>query len=456
MATTSGIPRASIAGQVEGLMIRGRAGNDTLSSTGIGVEDAITRITLDGQEGDDTLTSGPTGASLYGGLGKNTLVGGSGPDALITQSTNDTVKPGSGLNYVTDLGLRIGGRTIVPTAGAQDRYRIEIGPTDAVVRSRPVVGPSTTVTASLTRTGQVTVGSTFERFSVTFMTNEKMNPRHLMDIVLTPDVEQWNLGTSGDNDLVDLTIPWGGWRENGTIGDDNYAIIPDHPDFGWVWIGATKLVSVHGPWTNANRGFAHRATRDLMFRFATSASLDTTQAALGSGAITRPQFTASLMNTDEYRGLDVDRVYLKYLDRSSDPGGRSSWITALRTGKSLLKFRGQLFGSNEYFTKAGGTNAAFVDAAYADVLGRAPDPSGRAYWIGRLDRGVDRGAVAIEFMNKTEPRRALVADQFLRFIDRRPTATEMTTWTSTLQSSSNGEQQMVAFLVNSSAYFTRT
>ena len=69
-----------------------------------------------------------------------------------------------------------------------------------------------------------------------------------------------------------------------------------------------------------------------------------------------PAVVAGLMDTDEYRGLDVDRTFVKYLRRTADPAGRTYWITSIRNGKALWRFRAQLFGSNEYFTKAGGEN----------------------------------------------------------------------------------------------------
>ncbi|MEZ5205029.1 MAG: DUF4214 domain-containing protein [Acidimicrobiales bacterium] len=194
---------------------------------------------------------------------------------------------------------------------------------------------------------------------------------------------------------------------------------------------------------------------DLIFAFATDGWRDATRDQLTSGSKTRLQVAQGLMDTDMYRGLDVDRVFVKYLRRTSDPSGRTFWINRLREGRALWRFRAQLFGSPEYFNKAGGTNESYVTKAYSDVLGRAPDPSGRTFWTNKLNNGADRGQVALQFLNSPESRRRLVDDQFLRFLDRLPTATEQSTWVAQIPSD-DGEQRLIAFLAASTAYFNRT
>jgi len=223
-----------------------------------------------------------------------------------------------------------------------------------------------------------------------------------------------------------------------------------------VTMSDVESYRVHGPWTDRNQGFVHRVHRDLLFRFLSDAQRDAIRTQLANGGRTRAQVTASIVSTDEYRGLDVDRVFVSYLQRPSDPSGRTYWIGSLRNGKSLRQFRAQLFGSNEYFTKSGGTNEAFMVAAYADVLGRLPDPSGQDYWVRKLNNGTERGLVARQFLASTEARCNIVKDQFLRFIDRQPTTDEATFWVSVLGSSASGEQDLVAFLANSNAYFNRS
>ena len=211
-------------------------------------------------------------------------------------------------------------------------------------------------------------------------------------------------------------------------------------------------VRIHGPWANTNQSYAHRVIRDLLFRFPTTPERDALANQLTAGTKTPATTVQGLMNSDEYRGLDVDRVFVKYLRRVADPGGRTYWINSLRNGKALWRFRAQLFGSSEYFTKAGGTNAAYVARAYNDVLGRNPDPSGQAYWTNKLNNGADRGQVALQFMNSPEARRRLVDDQYLRFIERLPTTSERDVWVPKIPTAT-GELDLIAALASSTSYY---
>jgi hypothetical protein len=262
-------------------------------------------------------------------------------------------------------------------------------------------------------------------------------------------------GDQADDDLLDVTIPAGSWTTVGTP-QTNYFITPTNAAYAVVQASNMGTVSIHGPWTNKNSGFVHRATRDLLFRFATGGTISSVGLALGSGETTRPNVIDGLMDTDEYRGLDVDRTFTRFLDRDVDPSGRTYWINSLRNGKALWRFRAQLFGSSEYFTKAGGTNAAYLDAVYYDVLGRQIDPSGRAYWGNKLNNGADRGSVALNFINSSEFRRFVVDDQFLRFLDRKATTQEHATWDPKITGTTTGEQDLIATLVASDEYFDRS
>ena len=69
---------------------------------------------------------------------------------------------------------------------------------------------------------------------------------------------------------------------------------------------------------------------------------------------------------------------------------------------------------------------------------------------------MDRGSVALQFINATEFRRFLIDDQFLRFLDRKPTPTEQATWMDVLATSSTGEQELIEALAVGNDYFNRS
>ena len=457
LATTSTGTRTLSASHVEGVVIRGGQGNDTLSTTGIPVASTVELAQMNGYEGNDTLTGGPVGASFSGGTGTNTMTGGAAGDNFDSQSATDSITTGGGPNSITDeTSLRAGGRTIDAAAGSTNYYTVVQNNRDATVRWRGAAGGASVMTSSLNRSGQQALPEPVNSVAIDFYSYGSVDSRHLADIVAVAGKSSaYAGGDSFADDLADITVPTGTWSTNGVLGSDTYNVITDDatiPNVSAPYMGA---VSIHGPWTNLNQGFAHRVIRDLLFRFPSAAERDQIRDDLTAGTKTRPQVVAGLMGTDEYRGLDVDRVFVQFLRRGSDPGGRTYWINSLRNGKPLIKFRAQLFGSNEYFTKAGATNADYMVKAYNDVLGRQPDPSGQAYWTNKLNNGADRGAVALQFLASTEARRNIVKDQFLRFLDRYPTNAESTTWVSNL-AGATGEQDLIAYLASSNGYYNRS
>ncbi|MFN8018158.1 MAG: DUF4214 domain-containing protein [Acidimicrobiales bacterium] len=441
-----------IFNNAESAQVQGGAGDDVLDASGVDATSGLTYTSLSGEGGDDTLVAGAKQANMGGGTGTNTFTGGPEADYAFSGSDTDTIDMKGGENRIADLdSLRSGGRTITNSTGPNDYYDVDLGGGDAVWRVRPTGATSMQAVAALNRPGIQPLPAALFEAGAYFQGYNELADRNLADLV-AGSKDLFVTGGDRKDVLVDITIPSGTWSTTGTIGNGSGTVSTDAPQTGDIFLNNVGPVSLHGKWANKDRGFVHRSTRDLMFRFASTATLDEGEAFLGDGTITRKQYTASLMGTDEYRGLDVDRTFIKYLRRKPDAGGRTYWINSIRNGKALWRFRAQLFGSNEYFTKAGGTNAAYVTRAYTDVLGRAPDPSGRTYWTNKLNNGADRGAVDLQFINSAEARRRLVDDQILRFLMRKPTTTEQTTWVAKLPGAT-GEQELIAFLVNSNEYY---
>lgn len=443
----------AVAGNAESIAIQASDGNDTINTTGITATSTLTYAVVFGERGDDTLIDGQLGSYLYGGPGTNVLTGGSGHDSYWSESDTDTLNGGNdGVDeYVYDTdGLRSGGRTLNGFQSG-DNYVVQAHQGDVTMRVRPGTAGTAVFTTSLTRTGQQVVPASVGRLSLGQSYVGALPHKGLADVVATNRSVQVTLPSTGGG-LLDVTIPSGAWET--TTAGSNVTVASGFGQISASSVEAGRL-SVHGPWTDKTEGFVHRTYRDLLFRFLTDTQRDQIADQIAAGTKTRAAVTAAVVDSDEYRGLDVDRVFLKYLRRVADPGGRTYWINSIRNGKALWRFRAQLFGSNEYFSKAGGSNGAYVEQAYEDVLGRKPDPSGKTYWTNKLDNGADRGSVALQFINSPEARRRLVDDQFLRLLDRKPTTAEQTTWVNALPGA-HGEQDLIAALVSGSTYFNRS
>jgi len=102
--------------------------------------------------------------------------------------------------------------------------------------------------------------------------------------------------------------------------------------------------------------------------------------------------------------VEAYRLYQAALNRTPDHAGLDFWITGLDKGAYLLSVANAFMASPE-FTAAYGTNpsnSAFVNALYSNVLHRAGDAAGNAYWLNALNSGASRAQVLTAFSESNE------------------------------------------------------
>jgi hypothetical protein len=102
-------------------------------------------------------------------------------------------------------------------------------------------------------------------------------------------------------------------------------------------------------------------------------------------------------------------VYMLYkaaFNRAPDAGGMGYWLAAKDSGKDIVTSLAQGFVVSEEFTEKYGTNpsnSAYVDKLYQNVLGRAGEVGGVAYWKQELDAGrISKAAVLVQFATLAE------------------------------------------------------
>ena len=113
----------------------------------------------------------------------------------------------------------------------------------------------------------------------------------------------------------------------------------------------------------------------------------------------------------------VAQLYEAAFHRQPDLLGLDYWLGQLTGGSSLQSIAQGFLVSNEFVTAMGGTpgsasaNAAFISsltpatfltALYENVLGRAPDGPGLAYWEGQLAGGASQASVLVSFATSIE------------------------------------------------------
>ncbi len=101
----------------------------------------------------------------------------------------------------------------------------------------------------------------------------------------------------------------------------------------------------------------------------------------------------------------VARLYEAALDRLPDQGGLNFWVDAAQGGHPLSALAAGFAGSDEFAARFGGAapdNGAYVDSLYQNVLGRAGEAGGRAFWTGALGGGASRADVLVGFSESAE------------------------------------------------------
>lgn len=130
--------------------------------------------------------------------------------------------------------------------------------------------------------------------------------------------------------------------------------------------------------------------------------------------------TERLALEDGYIALDTEgnagqayRLYEAAFDRDPDPTGLGYWIRQLDEGGGDLVAMAALFLQSDEFDALYGQNLddeAFIEQLYQNILDRAGEEQGIAYWAKQLGEGADRATVLASFSESNE-NKTNVADE---------------------------------------------
>lgn len=207
----------------------------------------------------------------------------------------------------------------------------------------------------------------------------------------------------------------------------------------------------------------------------------------GNGTVTGPGVSDALSSAPEIHFIDgtlafgaatleaqAARIYQAAFGRTPDASGLSYWVGVLQGGTSLADIAAGFIGSAEFTARYGSLNdAGFVNALYLNVLGRAADASGSAYWTGALtNRTMTRAQVLASFSEGTENKAdtapllskglwcpdehaASAARLYYATLGRAPDAAGLSFWTSQIESSAATLQQEANNFVTSAEFASR-
>jgi hypothetical protein len=160
----------------------------------------------------------------------------------------------------------------------------------------------------------------------------------------------------------------------------------------------------------------------------------------------------AFIHSDEYFANLVSEDYSQLLHRTPSAAEVSSWVALMKNGLSDEQLLAAFISSPEYYMLAGGTDQAWVEALYRDVLGRAADGAGEAAWVGRLASGASRFGIAYAFATSTEYESLVIAADYQRYLGRIAAPSEIAGWVNRLQQGTSDEQVVAAFVGSNEFY----
>ncbi|MCC6418523.1 MAG: DUF4214 domain-containing protein [Gemmataceae bacterium] len=142
----------------------------------------------------------------------------------------------------------------------------------------------------------------------------------------------------------------------------------------------------------------------------------------------RADVARGILRSPEGNGVEVQRLYQRMLGRPADEGAGWFW-NVLQSGGSTKDAQVLLSSSDEFLQRAGGTNEKWLDAMYANLLGRAPDAADRDYWLGTMANGASRFDVAQAIRRSPEAATASAVGAYTRILGYAPDQGGKEWWT---------------------------
>jgi hypothetical protein len=145
----------------------------------------------------------------------------------------------------------------------------------------------------------------------------------------------------------------------------------------------------------------------------------------------------ALMQSNEYRRIQIRAAYLRILGRAADAPSLTYWTNKARSGWSYDRIEQALFNSSEF----GRANASdVVGGVFDGVLGRAPSATERARFEAALGTGSTRAALAAMLQRSTERFDQIIVERYQAALGHGPSAAGRYGWQVELRNGKSVEQ----------------
>jgi hypothetical protein len=132
----------------------------------------------------------------------------------------------------------------------------------------------------------------------------------------------------------------------------------------------------------------------------------TSRGTVVEGFAQSPENRAKTLSTaGDKNDAEATRVYAAAFNRAPDAGGEAFWSGQLANGATPIQIAQGFVSSPEFQGIYGKLSVSdFVSQLYQNVLHRAGDPGGQAFWTGVIQSGASQASVVIGFSDSIENR----------------------------------------------------
>ncbi len=159
-----------------------------------------------------------------------------------------------------------------------------------------------------------------------------------------------------------------------------------------------------------------------------------------------------LTHSASYYSTFISHAYATYLERAPDLQGLAWWTAQMQAGATDEQLEADLISSTEYLQRHGGTAAGWVAGMYSDLLQRSPDLFGQSYWLGQLQAGVGRGAIALQIAASAEREAMVVNSDYFTYLGRTASALDIQYWNLRFQQGAHNEDIVAGFIASPEYY----
>lgn len=161
-----------------------------------------------------------------------------------------------------------------------------------------------------------------------------------------------------------------------------------------------------------------------------------------------------LTNSAASYGDFVASAYNKYLGRAPDGPGLSYWVGQMQSGVTDEQLESNFLASPEYVANHGGSDVNWVIGMYHDLLGRAPDGQGLAYWTSQIEAGMPEYNIALGFAASGEREAMVVQNDYSKYLLRSASPDEVNYWVNEFLHGARNEDVIAGF-VAAPEYYNR-